>query len=393
VKNELLDRAEPDAERLARALERLAMGEPLDGLMANLDREPELAALVALVSRMSLALPAEAPTAMRRRQEAVLRQRMTAMTSGSHAAAPRRRVGAGLPGWFVLPRAATALVALAMAFGGLVTTGAVVAAASSLPGDPLYGVKRAAEITRLAVTFDRIDRVALRLAFAGERLDEIRALIDRGVMPAPEVIEQLIALYDASLVEAAEASLPAAAIQDRRAASAGVLSAMGRAADPALQAWLESAAARLIGATPADPPAAPTPIRGADDGGDPHGTARRAGPTVARPSEALATVDASLAPTSGHPATLVTPPPNATVLPEPMVPAPGGPTAAAGSGGEPVAPPVPTSSEPAAEPTSVPPAPTTSSIEEQRRRDLTNTPAPPPPGASPGHGRPQPPRP
>ena len=54
-----------------------------------------------------------------------------------------------------------------------VVAGATSAAASSLPGDPLYAVKRASEDVQLALTFDDVARVQLLSEIADRRLAEL----------------------------------------------------------------------------------------------------------------------------------------------------------------------------------------------------------------------------
>jgi hypothetical protein len=55
----------------------------------------------------------------------------------------------------------------------LVLAGATSAAASSLPGDPLYAVKRASEDVRLALTFDDLARTRLLAELTDRRLEEL----------------------------------------------------------------------------------------------------------------------------------------------------------------------------------------------------------------------------
>jgi hypothetical protein len=74
-------------------------------------------------------------------------------------------------------RLATALALAAILFGAAL--GAERATAASLPGQPLYSVKLAAESTRLALTGRPASRAALALALAEERLDEIVALLEQ----------------------------------------------------------------------------------------------------------------------------------------------------------------------------------------------------------------------
>jgi hypothetical protein len=61
----------------------------------------------------------------------------------------------------------------AMAVLVLVLAGATSAAASSIPGDALYGVKRASEDVRLALTFDPVARTQLLSELTDRRLEEL----------------------------------------------------------------------------------------------------------------------------------------------------------------------------------------------------------------------------
>jgi hypothetical protein len=59
----------------------------------------------------------------------------------------------------------------------LVLAGATSAAASSLPGDPLYAVKRATEDVRLALTFDDVARTQLLSELTDRRLEELAEIV------------------------------------------------------------------------------------------------------------------------------------------------------------------------------------------------------------------------
>ncbi len=82
-------------------------------------------------------------------------------------------------------RVALALASFIVVF--LLLGSAVSVSAASLPGDFLYPVKRAAEQVRLTLASQQ-QRVGLYLEFAGQRLQELRALRDRG-----EVSTELLA--------------------------------------------------------------------------------------------------------------------------------------------------------------------------------------------------------
>lgn len=97
-----------------------------------------------------------------------------------------------------LPKPAARL-ALAGAFAAALVIGAVTAAAasdSSLPGDPLYGVKLQIERVQLAATLDAAARARLQLHFADVRLSEAQRLYALG-RPRDAVL--LINQYDAAV--------------------------------------------------------------------------------------------------------------------------------------------------------------------------------------------------
>ncbi len=72
----------------------------------------------------------------------------------------------------------------------LVSAGATSAAASSLPGDPLYGVKRAAEDVRLALTFDDVARTQLLSDLTDRRLEELAEIAKRRPSSAPTATQE-----------------------------------------------------------------------------------------------------------------------------------------------------------------------------------------------------------
>lgn len=78
-------------------------------------------------------------------------------------------------------RPALALAVLAV----FVIAGATSAAASSLPGDPLYAVKRASEDVRLALTFDDVARMQLLSELTDRRLAELDEIARQRPASAP----------------------------------------------------------------------------------------------------------------------------------------------------------------------------------------------------------------
>jgi hypothetical protein len=105
----------------------------------------------------------------------------------------------------------------AMAILVLVLAGATSAAASSIPGDALYGVKRAAEDVRLALTFDAEARTHLLSEFTDRRLDELAETAKRRPSSAPTATQQ----YADAVERFADAldDLKNAVSEDKRAAA------------------------------------------------------------------------------------------------------------------------------------------------------------------------------
>ena len=70
--------------------------------------------------------------------------------------------------------------ALAVGFAALVLiAGATSAAAGSVPGDPAFGLKRAIEEVRVALTFDEVERVRVLADIADQRLSELAQVATR----------------------------------------------------------------------------------------------------------------------------------------------------------------------------------------------------------------------
>ena len=67
----------------------------------------------------------------------------------------------------------------------LAVAGATTAAASSLPGQPLYAVKRLSENVHVALTFDDVARLRLLSELADRRLDELAQLAAQRSSSAP----------------------------------------------------------------------------------------------------------------------------------------------------------------------------------------------------------------
>ena len=93
------------------------------------------------------------------------------------------------PSWFSFPailRPALAAAAILV----LVLAGATNASASSLPGDPLYAVKRTSEDVQLALTFDEVARMQLLARFADRRLEELAEIAKQRPSSAPTATQE-----------------------------------------------------------------------------------------------------------------------------------------------------------------------------------------------------------
>jgi len=99
------------------------------------------------------------------------------------AAPEKQSVGRGLLSGLRLSRplaaVACAVVVLTMLLGG-----AVLISRNALPGDTLYGIKRASENAQYALAQSSSERARLKLTFAGHRLEEVQDLLPGGTGPA-----------------------------------------------------------------------------------------------------------------------------------------------------------------------------------------------------------------
>ncbi|MEV6911041.1 DUF5667 domain-containing protein [Amycolatopsis sp. NPDC051071] len=104
--------------------------------------------------------------------DAETRQRIRAEIAGrlAGAEAPPKRRG------HAVANLAAAGVALVLALGGLT----MLLSKDALPGDPLYGIKRAGESAALGLTFDEQDKAKKHLEFATNRVGELDELTRQG---------------------------------------------------------------------------------------------------------------------------------------------------------------------------------------------------------------------
>ena len=108
----------------------------------------------------------------------------------------------------------------------LVLAGATSAAASSLPGDALYGLKRATEDVRLALTFDDVARTQLLSELTDRRLEELAEIATHRPSSAPTATQEYADAVD-RFADALD-NLRDADSEDKRAAAQN-LAEMARA--------------------------------------------------------------------------------------------------------------------------------------------------------------------
>ncbi|MDP2951690.1 MAG: DUF5667 domain-containing protein [Chloroflexota bacterium] len=180
--------------QLDECLGRVLSGESLEQCLA---RYPQEAAQ--LKPLLETALTVARVTAVKARPEfkARLRYRLEAAASAPGRTEKRFSL-------FWLPRWAVAmglLLAASLALGGT-----LIAAATSLPGEPLYPVKTATEEVQLVLTLQEAPRARLKARLAEARLEEMVALTRRDIEEEDAVLPQA-----ASLESDEEAEPPSAA--------------------------------------------------------------------------------------------------------------------------------------------------------------------------------------
>ncbi|MFN8595417.1 MAG: DUF5666 domain-containing protein [Anaerolineae bacterium] len=157
--------------KLIECLSALDAGESLDQALA---RFPGDAAELRPMLAVATALPTFRQQPSEAQKLASREKFLSQAAALRKAAAPRRTFLFG-----AAHRLASTLAALALIFVVL-SGGAVAASGSALPGDPLYGLKRAVEDVRLALTLNSTARTDLQNTLEQTRVREANALLDAG---------------------------------------------------------------------------------------------------------------------------------------------------------------------------------------------------------------------
>lgn len=370
--------ASPDAERLHAVLERLESGATWEQVEQEFGGSSEALVLAELGLVTGRVCRAQAPPATRARQQVALQRAFESWRMGE----PGGRRGAGSRSALGFRRALALRVAAGLAAIVLATGSAVVASASSLPGGVLYPVKLAAEGVRVAFTGGPAARAALRLELAGERLNELRRLVDLGVMPPPELIEAMFEQLSLSEREArAAGDLDLAQLaRSERERHARVLAELAERSAQAARDLIEAALDEHVGARDRSAPVRSLPTATAERIGSPDRAVPVEDPSSASsPSdERMPTASPSSPPPVSYGTTTSTPVVTASDTPSPTATEPASAPGGSGSGGSN---PGPTSQPPEAptgEPPDEPVEPPSPPINPRATERAREEPTPPP---------------
>ena len=235
---------------LANCLPALEAGEPLDTVLA---RYPALAG--ALRPLLQAARAADRDLTVPRRAQMASRARFLAQAGELHAAAavqPRRR-----PAFF--PRALSTALTFVLGFVAG-TYGVVAASAQSLPGDQLYGIKRAAEDAQILLAPTQA-QPQLQEQFAEERVREVEAVTARGRAAPVEFEGQIQSLAGGRWVVSGITVIVSAGTRIEGAPAVGALvQVKGESqADGTVVAYTLEIENPHVTATPVPPAATPRP--------------------------------------------------------------------------------------------------------------------------------------
>lgn len=189
------------ADVLARCLDDIHHGRA--SIEEALRRYPQYADELAPLLRLALRIPpplnAEPSAAFRQRARRALQAEIARQGIRSHMARLldslrpiRHPLGRGFA-----TTAIAALLAMAVVFGA--GAGVTSAAQASLPGEPLYPVKRASEQGRMLVTFGPQRKASYHFELASERLEEVRLLVQAEKPVDPSMVEAATSQLDAGL--------------------------------------------------------------------------------------------------------------------------------------------------------------------------------------------------
>jgi methyl-accepting chemotaxis protein len=153
----------------------------LDGDLPEDEARPDVRRLASLAGTVTTEI---APPRLEDEERDRIRTRVMAAVhtdlQGASAPAPARSA-----------RSRRTAVATGLASVVIGASAVGVAAQEALPGDTLYGLKRATESVRIAAAGDLTDHGRLELRLAAERLEEVTAAVERGGVRDQDLIDTL----------------------------------------------------------------------------------------------------------------------------------------------------------------------------------------------------------
>ncbi|HWL37577.1 MAG TPA: DUF5667 domain-containing protein [Frankiaceae bacterium] len=284
--------------------------------------DPAIRALVAVAGALAT-IPQRPAPAFRES----LRTQLMAEAANIAASAPAASVAAAAPAASPAGTLAKVLAkpAMQVATGGLAAavavTGVGIGASRSLPGDALYGLKRTVEKLQKRTAGGTLAEAGSVLEHANTRIDEVRALLERGGADALAQVEKTLdelrkEIDDATAELLAQARAGSKAAYDKLAATVGDLSAAldGLRGQLPPQAQDEyDAVMAMVNSVTGQLKSLPVPGGITRPGEDPSKSPRPTTPPPTSPSET--TPPKTTPPTSGPPVTVPPVDPSVTVPP------------------------------------------------------------------------------
>jgi hypothetical protein len=278
-----------DPESILNAcLERLASGDTVMACLSSYPGQTDwLAPLLSTATRLRAPAGPALSTLSFSAGEARLLARAAELRARQDKVSPARRKA--VPGLLASARRLVVAVAASLLLlVGVLSAGTVSAASSSLPGSPLYPVKRATEalVSSLALTPQLQTRV--HLAWADRRLREIEAVTEQGGVADDSLLGDLEQETDRALAAAEQAGPPAlaaavASTDHQQTVLQGLLERAPEPAQQGLQRAVQASAQKhadarsaLERATHPGPPATPP---GQSEERVPPGQEKKASPT------------------------------------------------------------------------------------------------------------------
>jgi hypothetical protein len=165
------------------------------------DPPPDIADDLALVERLrelGEQTPREAPDTPTDAERDRMRARIL---SGARAPAPQGDPVPAAPAAAPEPsrrsRSLRGVMAAAVCLLITVSASSLLFSGDALPGDPLYGIKRTMEHASLTLSFGEKSTGFTHLEMAGNRVDEVRSLLDRDSTAPAELYVRALSAFDA----------------------------------------------------------------------------------------------------------------------------------------------------------------------------------------------------